>query len=62
MSFLVPNHGLLSSLRFEMKEAKTQACELGRIGFAMDLLDLNKDISLRLQVNSGDIYHMIDSI
>ena len=35
MGFHVPNPGLLSSLRFEVKEARTQACELElqRIGF-----------------------------
>ena len=43
MRFHVPNHVLLSSLRFEVKEARTQACELGlqHVVFAMDLLDLN---------------------
>ena len=43
MPFHVPNCGLLSRLRFEMKEARTQACDLGlqHIGLALDLLDLN---------------------
>ena len=43
MCFHVPNCGLLSSLRSEIKEARTEAFELGlqHIGFAMYLLDLN---------------------
>ena len=43
MRFHVPNRELLSSLRFERKEARTLAFELGlkHIGFASDILNLN---------------------